>query len=244
MLTLDRIGERLAFQDGWDLLIPFSMVQYKGEALSVTAIPRISRLVRSFLTRFENDPFSDEALAWLWSRIAPKQDEWGYHGGKYRWRRCRIFRCADRERLPSPLPETVLLKSMDGCVNQTTYRLEDTLRAGCLTAATCVDGRVLSVAVTHEDVDSLIPGDVIELGVETAPSARGRGYATSSLSLATDALLVRGLIPEYRSAKSNRASAAVALRAGYEEVGSAVYLLMRRDPDKYSQRKGAVRDGV
>lgn len=244
MLTLDRIGERLAFRDGWDLLIPFSMVQYQGEALSVTAIPRISRLVRSLLARFEDDPFSDEALAWLWSRIEPKQGEWGYRGGKYRWRRCRIFRCNERERLPSPLPETRLLKSTDGLSNLTTYRLEDTLRAGCLCAATCIDGRVLSVAVTHEDVDALTPGDVIELGVETAPSARGKGYATSSLSLATEALLLRGLIPEYRSAKSNRASAAVALRVGYEEVGSAVYLLMRRDPDKNSQREGEARDGV
>ena len=237
MLTLDRTGERLAFRDGWDLLIPFSMIRYRGEKLSVTAIPRISRTVRSFLVRFEDDPFSDEALAWLWSRIEPKQEEWGYRGGKYRWRRCRIFRCTEKDRLSPTLPETRLLRSVEGLSNLTTYRLAETLDAGCLCAATCIDGKVLSVAVTHEDVGQLTAGDVIELGVETAPSARGKGYALSSLSLATGALLDRGLLPEYRSAKSNRASAAVALRAGYEEVGSAVYLLMRREPCRNSQRK-------
>ena len=229
MLTLDRMGEQFAFEDGFDLLIPFSMTRYEGKELSAAAIPRISRLARSFLARFDKDPFSDEALLWLWSRIAPKQDEWGYRGGKYRWRRCRIFRCISADGLSPVLAETVLLESAAGLSNQTTYHLSDSLDAGCLCAATCLDGRVLSVAVTHEDVGELEAGDVIELGVETAPAARGKGYAASSLSLATRELLRRGLIPEYRCTRSNRASAAVALRVGYEEVGEAAYLLMRRD---------------
>ena len=240
MLTLDRMGEALAFEDGFDLLIPFSMTRYKGEELSATAIPRISRLVRSFLSRFEEDPFSDGALDWLWSRIAPRQDEWGYRGGKYRWRRCRIFRVASQDALSPVLPETVLLESDGGLVNETTYHLPETLRAGCLCAATCLDGRVLSLAVTHDGVDELEEGDVVELGVETALAARGRGYAASCLSLATRELQKRGLIPEYRCTRSNRASAAVALRVGYEEVGEAAYLLMRRD----TKRKDSDNHGV
>ena len=234
MLTLDRMGERLAFEDGWDLLIPFSVVQYRGKEPSATAIPRISRLTRSYLSRFSEELFSDEALEWLWSRIAPKQAEWGYRGGKFRWRRCRIFRVGDGTRLSPVLPETRLLDSADGLGNRTTYHLAETLEAGCLCAATVQNEEVLSLAVTHDDVRDLALGDTVELGVETSPSARGRGYAASSLSLATRALLSRGLIPEYRCTRSNRASAAVALRVGYEEVGEAVYLLMRRDP---TQRK-------
>lgn len=229
MLTLDRMGERFVFDNAFDLLIPFSMTQYRGEELSATAIPRISRLARSFLFRFEKDPFSDEALDWLWSRIAPKQDEWGYRGGKFRWRRCVIFRCTSADRLSPVLPETLLLESADGLRNQTTYSLADTLDAGCLCAATCLNGEVLSVAVTHDDIGTLEAGDVIELGVETAPAARGKGYAASSLSLATRELLRRGLVPEYRCTRSNRASAAVARHVGYEKVGLAYYLLMRRD---------------
>ena len=228
MLTLDRMGERFAFENGWDLLIPFSMTRYSGEELSATAIPKISRLARGFLDRFEKNPFSDEALGWLWSRIAPKQESWGYSGGKYRWRRCRIFRCRSIGALFEALPETILLDSATSYENLTTYHLDDTLDAGCLCAATFLDGRVASVAVTHDSLEDLSSGDVVELGVETAPAARGRGFASSSLSLATRELLNRGMIPEYRCTKSNRASAAVALHVGYEEVGEACYLLMRR----------------
>ena len=230
MLTLDRMGEQFAFEDGFDLLIPFSMTQYWGQELSATAIPKISRLARGFLSRFEKDPFSDEALAWLWSHIAPKQAEWGYCGGKYRWRRCRIFRCQSTDKLSPVLPETVLLGETDRFENLTTYHIDESIDAGCLCAATVSDGRIASVAVTHDGLDGLEAGEVIELGVETAPSARGRGYAVSSLSLATQKLIALGLVPEYRCTKSNRASAKVALRAGYEEVGEACYLLMRRDP--------------
>ena len=197
----------LVFENGFDLLIPFSMTQYRGEALSATAIPRISRLARSFLSKFEADPFSDEALDWLWSRIAPKQDEWGYRGGKFRWRRCRIFRCTSLDKLSSHLPETVLLESTDGLLNRTTYSLADTLDAGCLCAATCLDGEVLSVAVTHDDVTSLDRGDVIELGVETAPAA------TPAYSLTSFDARYSGVISKPKASLTNIVIPATAMKS-------------------------------
>ena len=232
MLEIDRLGEEFAFENEWDLLIPFTMVRYHGQELQATAIPRVSRRVRGFLSRFAEDPFSDEALAWLWAGIAPKESEWGYRGGKFRWRRCRILRIPEDKPLPAPLPETRVLTEQDGACNLTTYRIAETVASGCLAVGTVIDGRVVSVAVTHEDISELERGDTVEIGVETAPEARGHGYAASALSLATSLLRERGIIPEYRYTRSNRASGAVAARVGYEEVGEACYLLMRRIPRK------------
>lgn len=232
MLTIDRDGEHLAFSCGWDLLIPYSMEQYDGEEPEVTAIPRISRTVRAFLKKFDTAPFSNEALDWLWSRVQPHEDEWGYRGGKYRWRRCRICRIPEGAALPEPLPEVRLLTPEDDSRNLTTYHIAESIEAGCLCVGAVLDGRVVSVAVTHGSVEGRERGEVAELGVETVPSARGRGYASSCLAYASRLLLSRGLIPEYRFSPSNRASGATAARVGYRRVGDACYLLMRKIPRK------------
>ena len=228
MLTLDREAERFAFEDGWDLLIPYSMERYDGRQAQVTAIPKISRTVRSFLRKFEDAPFSDGALAWLWERVRTHEQEWGYYGGKFRWRRCKIYRAAPSAALPEPLSETRLLTPADDSCNLTTYRIAETLSAGCLAVGTVQNGRIVSVAVTHGSVRDAETGQTVELGVETAPCARGKGYAASSLAYATRVLLDGGFVPEYRCTLSNRASSKVAERVGYRRVGEACYLLMRR----------------
>lgn len=94
------------------------------------------------------------------------------------------------------------------------------------------NGEVVSVAVTHTAPDETEPGGTVEIGVETIPAARGRGYALDCLRAVTGILLSRGLVPEYRSVRSNRASARVAQKAGYLPAGEACYLLMRRNPKK------------
>ncbi len=232
MLTIDREGERFAFLNEWDLLIPYSMEQYDGEEPEVTAIPKISRTVRAFLRKFEAAPFSSEALDWLWARVQPHEAEWGYRGGKYRWRRCRICRIPSGTALPAPLPEVRLLTPEDAGRNLTTYHIAESLEAGCLCVGAILDGKVVSVAVTHGCVEDAEGGEVVELGVETVPSARGRGYASSCLAYASSLLIDRGLVPEYRFSPSNRASGATAARVGYRRVGEACYLLMRRAPRK------------
>lgn len=228
MLRLDREGERFVFENEWDLLIPYSIEQYDGTEAEITAIPRISRTVRAALRRFGDDPFSDEALAWLWERIEPYEAKWGYRGGKYRWKRTLIFRMPEGARPPEPLREVRPLTEADGKINRTTYHIEQTLGAGCLAVGAIDGGRLVSVAVTHTDVTGAPLGSTVELGVETAPEARGQGFASSCLAYATRELLKMGLVPEYRCSKSNRASAATAEHVGYRRVGQALDLLMRR----------------
>ncbi len=228
MLRLDCEGERFVFENGWDLLIPYSIEQYDGKEAEITVIPRVSRTVRAALRRFGDDPFSDAALAWLWERIAPHEAEWGYIGGKYRWKRTRIFRMPEGVRPPAPRREVRRLTEEDEAINRTTYHIRESLRAGCLCVGAVSNGQLVSVAVTHKSISGLPRGSIIELGIETAPEARGQGFASSCLAYATALLGDGGLIPEYRCTRSNRASSATALCVGYRQVGQALDLLMRR----------------
>lgn len=228
MLTIDRDGETFVFENRWDLLIPFTMEQYDGQELRATAIPKIAPIAREFLKKFASAPFSDAALDALWLRISPYEAVWGYEGGRYRWRRCRIFRLPKGTETPEPLPGTRLLAPEDERANRTTYHIAESLSAGLLCAGFFAGGELVSVAATHEPPAEHAPGSRLEVGVETVPGARGHGYAASCLSLLTHEILARGYLPEYRCTRSNRASAAVAARVGYRQAGEACYLLLRR----------------
>ncbi|WP_043633765.1 GNAT family N-acetyltransferase [Nonomuraea candida] len=58
-----------------------------------------------------------------------------------------------------------------------------------------------------------------ELAVVTAPQARGRGLARRLVAQAARRVLDEGAVPTYMHAPANRASAAVAAAAGFEDRG-------------------------
>ena len=236
MLRLDRDGERFVFENEWDLLIPYSVERYDGKEAEITVIPRISRAVRAALRRLGDDLFSDTALRQIWSLVSPHEAEWGYIGGKYRWKRTLIYRMPNGASPAAPRREVRLLTEADEGINRTTYRIDESIRAGCLAVGAMENGQLVSVAVTHGNVADLPPNAVVELGIETTPDARGRGYASSCLAYITAVLLDRGLIPEYRCTRSNRASSATASGIGYRRVGEALDLLMRRAPAKRTEQ--------
>lgn len=63
-----------------------------------------------------------------------------------------------------------------------------------------------------------------ELGINTKPGARRRGYALAATILWTRAILDEGLIPFYSALAENSASLALAHAAGYREFARAAYV--------------------
>jgi RimJ/RimL family protein N-acetyltransferase len=86
--------------------------------------------------------------------------------------------------------------------------------------AVIAGGRVLAVA--HS---SRRGAEACELGIETRPEARRRGYALALARLWSAAVLAEGLAPIYSASASNTASLALAAAAGYRIAARAAYLL-------------------
>ena len=128
----------------------------------------------------------------------------------------------------APLPGCRPLTAEDERINRTTFDLAETVAGGRLCFGQIEGGEVVSVAVTHASPDEREPGGTLEIGVETIPEARRRGYAASSLAGLTGAILSQGLVPEYRCTCSNVASAKVARAAGYRQIGEACSFVMRK----------------
>jgi len=63
-----------------------------------------------------------------------------------------------------------------------------------------------------------------ELGIETLPEARRRGYALAATVLWTAAVAQEGLVPLYSAFAENTASLKLAAAAGYREFARAAYI--------------------
>lgn len=228
MLKLDREGEEFVFENEWDILIPVELRQTPETGLVVTVIPRLKKPGQRFLKEFADRPFAKEALEWLRSEIAPVSADWGYPVDRHSVRHCRIFRFPEGEKVRETLPGGRVLTEADEEINETTFDLAESASDGRLCFGQEDGGKIVSVAVTHASPDEREPGGTLEIGVETIPSARRRGYAASCLAGLTKMILDSGLIPEYRCTCSNVASAKVARAAGYRQIGEACSFVLRR----------------
>lgn len=229
-LILDEEGEKLALVQGWDTAIPLSFTRIKGEGTTVTVFPCVSAVGEAFLSRYADDPTADEALAFVFAELGPRLREWGYADDRFRDRWGYILhRAPSGACVASREISPVCLTEADEEKNRTTYDIAATCAFGCLAYGIRVPGvGVVSLAATHEPFDSAAPPARIEVGVETAPTYRRRGYAAASLDALATALGACGTTVEYRCQRYNRASRRTALHAGFRQAGVYYYYVGRR----------------
>jgi hypothetical protein len=82
-----------------------------------------------------------------------------------------------------------------------------------------VAGQLASIAHSSRRTES-----ACELGIDTAPEARGRGYALAATLRWAEAVTAEGLVPLYSARADNVASLALAQSAGYRPVARAAYI--------------------
>lgn len=92
----------------------------------------------------------------------------------------------------------------------------DSPHAPCI--GVIVDGQLVSVAHSSRRTAA-----ACELGINTLPEARRRGYATLATETWTQAILRQGLTPIYSAFAHNTASLRLAAATGYAQVSASVY---------------------
>lgn len=222
-LIPDGEGEAFVLENGWDVAIPISFLMINGE-LSVSYYPSCEAATRTFFEKHASDPFSAGALDDLFALFRPFFERNGYKDDRFRDRWGYIYRGTGDGNSGTGL--AVPLTAEDECRNDTTYDLAASIEDGRLAYGVVDGGRVVSVAVTHKPIDGETA--LVEIGVETVPRARKRGYAREAARALIAALSDRGITTEYRCQRYNRASRAVAERAGLLSVGKYYYYVGRK----------------
>ena len=82
-----------------------------------------------------------------------------------------------------------------------------------------VDGRLLSLAHSSRRTE-----EACELGIETRPEARRKGYALAATTAWSAAILQEGLTPLYSAHAENAPSLRLAAAAGYRAFAHVVFL--------------------
>ncbi len=221
-LVFDEDGEQFVFENDWDTVIPVSFETIGGES-EITVFPSVARAVEDALRPHFDDLYSDEALSSLFAALLPYMETWGYADDRFRDRWGYVLRggapTADFSHAGRLTPE-------DESRNDTTYDIRESLLDGRWVYGVLEKGRVVSLAVTHTPVTEETRR--VEVGVETVPASRGKGYAKESLAALMAALSARGIEVEYRCQRYNHASRAVARSAGLSEVGKFYYYVGRK----------------
>lgn len=82
-----------------------------------------------------------------------------------------------------------------------------------------MDGRLVSIAHSSRRT-----AQACELGIETLPDARRRGYALAAAVMWSAAIQAEGLVPLYSALTTNAASLSLAYAAGYHPFARALYV--------------------
>jgi hypothetical protein len=70
-------------------------------------------------------------------------------------------------------------------------------------------------------------GQIAHISIVSAPDRRTRGFGASAVSLAAEHALQAGLLPQYRTLKSNGPSMGMAKKLGFQEYGYSLYVKLR-----------------
>ena len=216
----EREDEEFVLQNEWDVAIPVSYSVVDGEC-TISCYPSVEREVHDFYEAHKDDLFSDAALADLWNRIDFFFEKHGYEADRFRDRWGYVFRGTAKDSTVARI-----LNASDENINETSYDIEASVEDGRLAFGVEENGRIVSVAVTHTPIEDGLA--IAEVGVETVPKSRKKGYATAALCALSAYLGEEGIETEYRCQRYNIGSYRVAEAAGLELKGKYYYYVGRK----------------
>ena len=206
--------------DDRDLLIPIS-ASYDGKELNITCFEEFAGTAREYAERYGNDPFSREALDFLFRSVDPGMKACGYAMTDDSF---EVDWVGTLTELPAPGEYTALnAKDASGLVNRTDIDLDEVAKLH-QTAFVCVNGdAVVSVAVENFEEDGSV-----EIAVETAPEFRRMGYGYSACSALCRDIISDGFTVRWQCPECNAESLALAAKLGFIRTGKDMYMCYYR----------------
>lgn len=208
--TEEKALERILSLGFCDTAIPISIRKENGTEAEITVLPSLKKVAASFEKEFRDNLFSKEAHAYLREKVRPFMDTIGYLDNRQS-RKISLIMTLDNCEVPTSTKAVLLTDTQDYTKNLTTAPVRDLLELGHLVCAVLEESNIVCVAYTN------IPpsASLVEVGVETAPSYRRRGYAKDCVSALIGELAKNDIKPIYYTSASNSASIKLAKSIGF-----------------------------
>lgn len=215
MIYEDEGAEKLALEGEFEIAIPFSLYAYNDGEVKINVFPSLRADAEEFLSLFSGGEMFTEGVDWAYRRFGGFLEKHGYSpdGDKGYFLDYRV-EGADSGLI---LPGTFKVSGGEKLENLTGYELGTLAGYGHACFALETDGKIVSAACTNYPL-ILADGDqeerIIEIGVETAPEHRRRGYGISCAAALVRELYSRGMDVLYECASGNEGSVALVKRLG------------------------------
>ncbi len=239
MIRLDCDGEDFVFNNDWDLAVPIVVRKSDGGQMYIEVYPSYEDAAREFESLFQDDPFSDGALRFIWDRIGRDMETRGYNDEKkFRDRFYYNYVIKDPSQIKRDviLPQTVRLTedSSRGLKNRTTFEIEAYIEEDIPAYIKIEGGEIVAISAKNVSCSGDFDADpdcvcANEISVETAVGFRGRGYGAScAAALSAELSSNAGSYVLYESDMKNTASQRVAEKVGFFRYGRCYYYVLRR----------------
>ena len=197
-------------ENEYGMLIPLSAVSQDGE-MTIHVISE-ARDAAEWLDRQPADALTErETWEQLDRMLRPLAEDYGYEPDDgYVFGYSILFTAERGARIDRSLirPDTRRVYADENLLCRTETVLDENA-ANCTIFGTVRNGELLSFANLNSD-----DGEVVEIGVETAPDEEGNGFASSNTAAITAYFLDRDRRVFYETEASNDASVAVARKVG------------------------------
>lgn len=200
-----------------NVIAPVSFACVSGRIIG-SAYPELCEPVFSHLETYRENPLGEESLAALDRLLRPYLAGWGYRPAVFPTRTARSLVLPEdyRPKREYILSGTEFLTegAAETLKNRTSMKFADCVKRPAFVFAG--DGEVPAIAAVNSATEKSL---CQEIGVECAPGFRRRGLGLSCVCALAEYLFLRGENVLYQHYEGNKASGALAEKAGFVPVG-------------------------
>ncbi|MBR2848405.1 MAG: GNAT family N-acetyltransferase [Clostridia bacterium] len=205
------------------IAVPVEITLWRGASEpQITVYEQFSPLAEEFLKTFADDPFSGKAIGFWSDHLTIPMRSFGLEPSADTDNCIRIFKAdAVTDIHTALIAENTCLINQNSELrryeNLTTHALQiDEDNPDDVCAVSLIEGKIVAYAALN---DSFEDENTLEISVECAPAYRRQGLAASSAAALTYELIKRGYTVTYQCRRSNEASARVAEKVGFRDLG-------------------------
>ena len=173
-------------------------------------MPSLKRVAQKLEKEFDGRLFSKDSHAYLREKVRPIMDTIVFLDNRQSRKISLIMTLGDTEVLP-PIKAVRLNSTSEYSKTLTSAPIRDLLELGNVVCAVLEGSSVVCVAYTDLPPNA----KMVEVGVETAPSYRRRGYAKDCMKALISELAKMGTEPIFYCSKSNIGSVKLARSLGF-----------------------------